>query len=172
MKRILSVLLIFGALSAAAEDSYLYWMLDYTDPQVSGAGYDTVRVKAFNSADEVSYLGLYGPSGDSLGSSTISASTVGMLNDNGVGLYAQLMSGTTYKSFVIELLNDSSLVAQSSVMPYSEALASYYIETANSIHLSTAWVATSFAIPEPNSAMLLLLGCAALGLRRRRRLEA
>ena len=170
MKKTLTVLLILGAMVATAEDSYLYWMVGDTSPYTT-SNYDKVRVKAFDDQGAVSYLNLYGPGGDSLNSTTISASDVNTVKDGGGALYALLASGTTYSSFVIELLNDGStpkLVAQSSALSYSEAVANYYIETANSMSLANAWAATSFAVPEPNSALLMLLGCAALGLRRRR----
>ena len=42
MKRLLSVLLVFGATVAAAEDSYLYWMVG---ENASGYTYDTVKVQ-------------------------------------------------------------------------------------------------------------------------------
>ena len=173
MKRILSVLLVFGALSAAAEDSYLYWMLGDTTPYASDS-YKQIRVRF----DGGGYLSLYAPDATSetgltsVNQSDAKGDYITPAQANYGALYAQLASGTSYSTFVIELWNDSSFVAQSETLSYSDALANYYIATANSIHLSTAWAATSFAIPEPNSAMLLLLGCAALGLRRRRRLEA
>ena len=172
MKRILSVLLILGAVSAAAEDSYLYWMLGDTTPYTS-SDYTKIRVKT-----DQGYLSLYAP--DATSDSGLTHSDVGS-DDKGDfitpaqanygALYAHLASGTSYSTFVIELWNDS-FVAQSETLSYSDAVANYYIATGNSLHLPTAWAATTFAIPEPNSAMLLLLGCAALGLRRRRQLKA
>ena len=167
MKKIMSVLMVLGALVASAEDSYLYWMIGDTTPYDSSS-YKTVRVKATDNRGDTSYLNLYGPGGDSLNSQTISSSDINKVKAGGGALYALLASGTTYSSFVIELLNDSTLVAQSETLSYSEAVAKYYIETANSMQLASLWSATSFAVPEPNSALLMLLGCAALGLRRRR----
>ena len=167
MKKILTVLLVLGASIALAEDSYLYWMIGDTDPYDT-SDYNTVRVEATDSQGNVTYLNLYGPGGDSLNSTTISATDINAVKSGGGALYALLASGTTYSSFVIELLNDSSFVAQSEALSYSEAVARYYSETGNSMTLAAAWGATSFAVPEPNSALLMLLGCAALGLRRRR----
>lgn len=171
MKKTLTVLIVLGAMTVAAEDSYLYWMVgdnhvDYT--------YSTVKVRdANNSNPNTAYLTIYNASGVEKGES-IGKGTVDTYRDLDRGLYASIASlgyDPTYSSFVIELWNGSSFVAQSSELSYSAALADYIVHN-NSMTLPTAWVASSFAIPEPNSAMLLLLGCAALGLRRRCQLKA
>ena len=170
MKKILSVLLVFAALAALADDSYLYWMIGDTSPYGEGS-YDNVRVAATDNSGVVSYLNLYGPSGDSLDATTVSYGAITELKNDGQSLYAQLASNKTYSSFVVELLNDDAFVAQSETLTYSQAMADYYITTSNSMKLAASWAPTSFAVPEPNSAMLLLIGCAALGLRRRRQRE-
>ena len=169
MKRILSVLLVLGALSASAEDSYLYWMLGSTDPYGSPADYNIVKVKGFSEGGDSGYLTVYAP--DATTDSGLSATGLDQLTygqASSGALYALLAtSGAPYSSFVIELYNESQFVAQSSALDYNTALANYYIATENSLTLPQAWVPTSFATPEPNSAMLMLLGCAALCLRRR-----
>jgi len=168
MKKILTVLIVLGAMTVAAEDSYLYWMVgdnhgDYT--------YNTVKVRdASNSDPDTAYLTIYNASGISKGTS-IGKGIVDTYRELDRGLYASIASLGASSSFIIELWNDSSFVAQSSELTYSTALAEYVVHN-NSMTLPKAWVASSFAIPEPNSAMLLLLGCAALGLRRRRQLKA
>lgn len=180
MKRVFLVLSVLWVATAAAEDSWLYWMLG----DASGSGYTAaasgsadntytkVKVRGYTDNDATfSYLNLYYDSSSPLASGNyVSATTISDMNGFGAGLYAQLVSGTTYSSFVIELVNDSGFVADSERLTPASAAA--YIETANSMHLPTAWAPTSYAIPEPNSAMLLLLGCAALGLKRRRQLKA
>lgn len=166
MKNFLSALLISGALMASADDSYLYWMIGDTYPY-SASDYTTVRVKATDTSDDVSYLYLYGPGGDALNAQTVSSTAINALKSDGQALYAKLASDKTYSSFVVELLNGSDFVAQSDTLSYSQALAQF-ITTNNSISLPTMWAATSFAIPEPNSAMLMLVGMAVLGLRRRK----
>ena len=161
MKRLLTVLVILGAATVAyAEDSYLYWMIGNTGSYT----YNTVVVKGDNTE-----LAIYNLNGDYKGLS-VSKTLVDTYATADMGLYAALGSNPAYSSYAIELYNDSSFVAVSSPL-LSSALAEH-ITTVNSISLPTAWVASSFAIPEPNSAMLLLLGCAALGLRRRRQLKA
>ena len=162
MKKILTVLIVLGAaIVASAEDSYLYWMVGNTGDY----SYDTVVVKGDGNA-----LAIYNLNGKKMGDSSVAKSVVDAYAGADMGLYAALGSNPTYSSYAIELYNDSSFVAVSSPL-LSSALADY-ITTVNSISLPKAWVASSFAIPEPNSAMLLLIGCAALGLRRRRQCKA
>lgn len=179
MKRVFLVLSVLWVATAAAEDSWLYWMLGdasksgYTAAASGSADntYTAVKVRGYTNNDtDFSYLNLCYDSGSPSWGNSISATTISEMNGFGAGLYAQLVSGTTYSSFVIELVNDSGFVADSERLTAASAAA--YIETANSMHLPTAWAPTSYAIPEPNSAMLLLLGCAALGLRRRCQLKA
>ena len=167
MKKFRSALLVSGALMASADDSYLYWMIGDTSPYAADS-YNTVRVAAEDSLGNVSYLTLYGPGGDSLGETTVSSAEINALKSDGQALYAKLISGTSYSSFFIELLNDNKLVAQSETLSYSAAVADYYITTGNSMSLPNMWAASTFAIPEPNSAMLMLVGMAVLGLRRRK----
>lgn len=162
MKKLLSVLLVLGAIAASAEDSYLYWMVGDGAP-----AYSSAKVKAFEGGDYLTILNAYG---DEIGYSI----TTEQMSDNMAstfGLYAALGADPTYSSFVIELYNDSGFVGQSEIT-YSQALANNYITFDNSMVLPAMWAPTTFAIPEPNSALLMLLGCAVLGLRRRRQCKA
>ena len=167
MKKILTVLLFLGAFTAAAEDSYLYWMVGEGAPT---EGYNTVKVKA-NYDGGSTYLNIWNDDGVSQGDS-VTKSMVDSHRAAGSGLYAGLGSNPAYTSFVIELYNGSDFFLDSETLSYSAALLANNIYTENSMALPSAWAPTAFSIPEPNSAMLLLLGCAALGLRRRRQLKA
>lgn len=160
MRKLLSVLAIFWAVSAVAEDSWLYWMLGDTGDY----NFTSVKVRG-NSDSGDSYLSLYYSAGVPVaGGVSVDAKTVSDINADGVGLYAYLAADKVYSSFIIELWNDS-FVAQSETISYAQALA--YIETGNGIKLNAAWAPVSYAVPEPNSAILLLIGCAAICLRRR-----
>ena len=170
MKKVLLVLSVFWVASAIAEESWLYWMVGDT----GSYSYDTVKVRDVSgNLGEGGYLTLYYDSSSPVSGRTYVNDTTGDITamSYGAGLYALLASDPSSSSFVIELWNDSSFVAQSSELSMSSGLADYIVHN-NSITLPKAWVGASFAIPEPNSAMLLLLGCAALGLRRRRQSKA
>lgn len=166
MKRLLSVLAIIWAATAVAEDSWLYWMLGDT----SGHSYDAVKVKGLTTEGDyagASLLNLYYDSSTPLSTvNYVAGDNLTAMQSFGVGLYAQLATSSEYSSFIIELWNDGKFVAQSETLSYAAALA--HIETGNSLAQIAAWAPVSYAIPEPNSAMLLLVGCAALALRRRR----
>ena len=170
MKKVLLVLSMFWVASAIAEDSWLYWMVGDTGSYT----YDTVKVRdVTGNLGNNGYLTLYYDSSSKVPGETYVDNTSGDITamSYGAGLYALLASNPSSSSFVIELWNDSSFVAQSGELSMSNGLANYIVHN-NSMTLPTAWVGSSYAIPEPNSAMLLLLGCAALGLRRRRHLKA
>jgi hypothetical protein len=174
MKKVVSVLAILWVAVAAAEDSWLYWMVGDTGDYTLGASYNTVRVRGYDENGVGEYLSLYYDSSTVVPEAYSGADHKALNNDNydisamssGVGLYAYLASSSAYSSFVIELFNDSSFVAASESLSIASAKA--YIESGNSITFANAWVGSSYAIPEPNSAMLLLVGCAALCLKRRK----
>ena len=162
MKRVLSVLLFLGAINAAAEDSYLYWMVG-ENSNASDFTYDTVKVSANGGGP--TYLTIYNGDGVALDDSA-DAALVSNYAALDRGLYASLAALPNSSSFVIELWNEGSFQAQSETLDWATAMANY-VTTYNSMSLPQAWMPTSFATPEPNSAMLMLLGCAALCLRRR-----
>ena len=172
MEKLMAMAIVaLGVFAAQADDSYLYWMMDTAS---AGAfdNYNSVKVKAVSSeSGSESYLALYygnsNPVG--VGDATFSVGRSDVVNaaDYGIGFYAGLsqLFGTSY-SYVVELWNDG-VVAQSQTITYSEA-AVQHIASLGGAGI-TPWMAGGFsAAPEPNSAVLLLLGCAALALRRKK----
>ena len=166
MKKTLLTACILGALVASAEDSYLYWMVGETTPYHVSYSYATVKVEA---SDPSNYLNIYDDTG--LIGTRVEAGVIDTY-ESGEGFFASLATLTdpTAASFVVELWSDSDeVVARSSPLAYNS---SYITHGGIGAPASTLWLAPMQAVPEPNSAMLMLVGIAALGLRRRRQKKA
>lgn len=177
-KFILAVAFLSAGVSLAdGAESYLYWMLDTSSSGAGAFEYTGVKVKAIeDSTGDASYLTI-GWNNDG----AFSALSDGdyLLNyDNAKmeragGLYASLGAcGSEGFSYVIELFNDG-VIGVSESLAWSEGLANDYIEivTGNPKLPTVAWTPQSMAVPEPNSALLMVLGCAALALRRRKMIK-
>ena len=166
---------VLGAFSASAiEGSFLYWMVNTSDGTTDEITYDRVQVRAYTGTDvdSGSALTLYYGNGSQvdtdMGTTFMSASDVA----DGLPFYAALATsyGSSY-SYVVELFNDSVKVGESAPLLYTDAMAKNiaYVTSAGTLPASAVWSAGGFtAVPEPNSALLVILGCAALALRRRK----
>ena len=155
MKKIIAIMAVGVCLSLQAD--YLYWMVDttsaanyapYTAVRLMSVG-DTTPIDEYEfsaASDLIAYqaeLGGYFTSEGEFGSS---------------------------QSFFVELLNGDTWKAQSGTKTYEQLLAAGSIFKSGSIAPATA-TATPFgtyAVPEPTSGLLFLVGGMLLGLKRRR----
>ena len=151
--------------AAKADDSYLYWMVgsDVTYGTLAGSLAGSPAIEgdiedyyAKVMTDDGTYLMLYGVDGKP-------ASEALAINSTGRAYFS---SDSTFSSFVFELYNDSDERVGWSVLPYSSA--KDYIYGDPTYGAGTATYGVANLIPEPSSGLLLLLGLAGLGLRRRR----
>lgn len=165
MIAVCAVLLSFGALAA---DSFLYWMVG-TDVTVDKNSFKDYAYAA---------VGVRDANGNHVGYLTLSDGADWGAQKPGTKspFYANLgdYSYTGDWSFYIELFNAAEKsVGYSENLSYSAALADYV--TSNDIlntPLTSPWTVSTFNTPEPSSALLLLLGCAGLALKRKKQAKA
>ena len=160
--------------SGAAEDSYLYWMVqdaEYPNGQSVGFDYATVSVDGGST-----YLSMYEGT-DDLGpyvGSYAGGSKGGDVTDSTWAYYAKIPGAGPYESFLIELWTGSpeatNTKVASTTLPTS-LVEAYIMGTMGQL---SSPLMVSAVTPEPSSGLMMLLGLAVLGLRRKgsRNLEA
>ena len=174
MKKVLMFAMILGAASVFAADSYLYWLPpdetmglngSYTAKVIANTGAWAWNTKGDGGAG--TYLNLYDGTGTDLGG-TAATIALGAGADNGT-FFANAAGYTDGYTYYIELWNDKSLVGISDGLTYSAAGLGALAGLGTP---GTLWQGMNFAaapIPEPNSGLLMLIGCALLGLRRKQK---
>ena len=191
MKRLFLMVCAVSALTAlAAEDSYLYWMVgdDAVVNDAQGEKVDfswsmmTAKVVAYDSSTwpsggSVVPLSLYAQNQQTGALSPVADNVVTLTGDNSP-YYAFIGSGVQAPvwSYFIELYNDGKFFARSEKgLDYMTAVSGDYLRGSDLKPGEGLWSVSQFtttAAPEPNSALLMLIGCAALALRRRKQIAA
>ena len=182
-KRILLMFCVVLAFTATRAD-YLYWQIsDLTVPNAGAgggtlSGYTTATAYATTGDGSftalTSYVYGYDPDTDTEG---IDSSTGSLAKDVPSGYtYAADISAVNSSdySFFIELKNGSgNVVGWSNWVNYSDAVSGNYTTTGSLADVPSAsiWHGGSYSnsVPEPTSGLLMLLGAACLGLRRKAR---
>lgn len=156
MKKIL-IAFAFASMSLMSQASYLYW-------QVQSGDYDTITEPG-----KVDTAYLYATDGTT--GKKIGALKIGNAQD----YYAIDVSSyaTGGYSFYIELVNYNSgakdVLGSGETLAYTDMVnKGFILENPLSITAANVWHGGTYAAPEPTSGLLMLLGVAALGLKRRK----
>lgn len=171
MKKLVFALAVIAS-TAVFADSYLYWMVDTsTSYEYARVSVDGNYLTIYDSAFDTPYTD--GGATFTDGGGSVSAANMSAAQTDGEAFYAALSSvpgASTASTFLIELYNDSgTFVGQQALS--GNALVFYNSVTAAPV-VGLPTTASSFAIPEPSSGLLMLVGCAVLGLRRRKQKNA
>ena len=200
-KSLMAILAVFCVMALqASEDSFLYWMINPSATIVGNwgvetpvsegkyyarAGYTTTEKTAAQviSAGQLDgYLNLYASVDEDLVNIQDNTEITGggnIITFGGTGVQAMpvyagmpTVNAANY-TYWIELLNadDNSVAGYGSLGMYTE-LADYVSSMQGMATPSMAISVGTFAAPEPSSGLLLLIGCAALALRRRKQIAA
>ena len=159
MKKLILLAALLGTVAAFAEDSYLYWMVGDGAP----SNYAYARVRDTTTTREDPYLTIYDEYMNEVGGS-VAIEKIADASSNGEAFYASLAGiDTASSTWIIELYNEQNTKIDESSPQYYTSI--YTPPT--SVALQPQF-GQSYATPEPSSGMLVLVGCAMLGLRRRR----
>ena len=160
MKSILiGLLLVVGVAAHAEYSSYFYWQVDesvadfsYAQLRLSGGSqYFTIGDTAYTK------VGAETAADATLGQTTLAVAA-------NLGAYA-----SSEYSFLVEVFGeDDGLLAYSDTFSYDDIVGSYVYSDMGTALSGTAYGVSVSNVPEPSSGVLLLLGLAALGLRRKR----
>lgn len=159
----------FGAFA----DSYLYWLVGDSitmNGKADFKDYDTAKVGVIDSSGNFGgYLNIYGEN-----ATPNYGTKIGMTPGDNSPFYANLGTWGSGYSFYIELFNDTTSVGRSEeILKYADALS--YATSFGTSNPAKLWNVASFttaAVPEPSSALLMLLGCAGLALKRKKQAKA
>lgn len=169
-----ALLMACSAAFAGDSDSYLYWMVDNaaSGKDIASGSYTTkISYQSGNTwtwAQQGNYLDLADSEGTKIDDSVPVTATIGDGADN-MSYFSDVSKVGNAYYFFVELWNDEKLVGVSDALAYSLAGIGSLEGMGTPATLNSFASFSTAPIPEPTSGMMLLLGVAALALRRRRR---
>lgn len=156
MNKIIAIVAVILAFAAKAD--YLYWMIDTSS--AAAFTYDKLVLKGDSTTldDGITYTAMSAIGGDTLNDKVATY----------YGTYGQAfeydLGSNSYTSYFVELYNGDSWVAQSTSIA---GLSGAVFKGGAGLPATPATFGT-FAVPEPTSGLLFVLGGMLLGLKRRR----
>ena len=173
MKKFLLTAVCAIGCSSLFADSYLYWMIG-DNPYVYGAGGKVADLsgytaKVYQEGNPDAILNLYyTPESTGAADNPVAATDAQVF-----GLYASVAELPPSASILVELLNGSGDFAGIANLGTVSGLSSYIASFSGmDTPVLDPKTISSFTIPEPTSGLLMLFGCAAFALRRRKMIKA
>lgn len=148
----------------AAQASYLYWQVDADDVKNFNKGVVTDVIGAIVYADN-------GSQKSELSRNLVDNGALGVelskLDNEGVGysFYIELIG---YDTVHTSSAGGPVVIGTSKVETYQDLVNANNIVTLSTIPQMSPWHGTGYAVPEPTSAMMMMVGVALMALRRRK----
>ena len=177
MKKILFVAMMLAAADAAVADyAYLYWEVNPPaggDPFFTeGREFDYAQIKAVDQGGAIISGALmnYDSSGQPVGGVAESWSTGdGPALATEVPVYADISGyASGLYGFVVEAYLNGDILWTSGAKWYDDLVAGNHVWSGNPSAMSGNLAVATYMVPEPSSALLLLLGLAGLALKRKK----
>lgn len=177
MKKLIVMMAMAAAGAALGDYAYLYWEVNPPaggDPFFTeGREFDYAQIKAVDQGGAIISGALmnYDSSGQPVGGVAESWSTGdGPALATEVPVYADISGyASGLYGFVVEAYLNGDILWTSGAKYYDDLLAGNHIWSGNPSAMSGDIAVATYMVPEPSSAVLLLIGLGGLSLRRRRR---
>ncbi len=154
MKKLITIAAMMMTAMFAKADIYLYWTVDMSGSNVTGAQY----AELYASNDGVNYTSI--SSYYEIGSVNPAQSTIAV---GGV-------TASPYTNYLVALYNDAlnQIAVSGSASSYGDIMQNTWnAAEAGSRPPSSPYSFSGFVVPEPTSGLMLLLGLGALALKRK-----
>lgn len=157
MKKLL-VAFLFAMMAIVSQASYLYWQVSVSDDVFTAYKADTALVYATdgNTTTDIAGASFNQTNG---GMQTVATAIDSQYLAEGWSYYVELVSYDNSGNMIVH-------ATSSEVTAYAQLQNCVYSNN-NLAHIPAVWTGGAVAVPEPTSAMMILLGLAGLALKRK-----